>query len=180
MSGGYGSVQTALMASVLLRYALMAYAAWRDARTRTFPNGLALAFAAACAVEAVLAGGLGRAGAPDGMGGLQEGGFSLSSGLHALGMDALAAAAAFALLFALELGWRRVRGEPGLGMGDLKFLFGLMLVDPVKALMAFVLGLVALALTGLVARKRSLPLLPFIVGSYFAIILAGLSITLGM
>ena len=180
MSEEYGNAQTVLMAFLLLRYALMVYAAWHDARTRTFPNTLAVVFALVCAYEAFLCGGLTDLSVPDGMGGLQEGGFLPKTGFHVLAVNAGIAFAVFIALFAFELLWRHFRKEPGLGIGDLKFLSALMLVEPVKALIAFALGLVALALTGLLTKKRSLPLLPFIVGSYFAIIFAGCFITFGM
>lgn len=180
MSAEYGNVQTALIALLLLQYALMAYAAWRDARTRTFPNALAAAFVAVCAVVAFLGGGLTDLSVPDGLGGLQDGGFIVTAGLQALARHAIAASVVFAVLYVFELIWRNFRGQSGLGMGDLKFLFALMLAEPVKAFIAFFLGLIALAVTGTATRKSSLPFLPFVVGSYFAVLLSGLFITLGM
>ena len=180
MLAEYGNAQTALMLLTLLQYALMAYAAWRDARTRMFPNVLAAAFVIVCAAVAFCAGGIIDLSVTDGMGGLQDGGFLVASGLKALVKNAIAANVVFTLLYVFELIWRRLRREPGLGMGDLKFLFALMIAEPFKALMAFVLGLIALAFTGAITRKPALPLLPFMVGAYFIILLAGLFITFGM
>lgn len=176
----YGDVVPAALAFSLIRLALMCYAAWRDARTRTFPNGLAVALVAVCAIEAVLNGGLTDLAVPDGMGGLQDGGFIVASGLQVLVKNAIAANVVFTILYGFELIWRHFRKEPGLGMGDLKFLFVLMLAEPVKALMSFVVGLVALAVSGVATRKSSLPLLPFMAGAYFAILFASLFITFGM
>ena len=180
MSAEYGNAQTALMLLTLLQYVLMVYAAWRDARTSTFPNGLATVLVLVCAAVAFCAGGITDLAISDGLGGLQDGGFIVASGLKLLVKNAIAANVVFALLYIFELIWRHFRKEQGLGMGDLKFLFALMLAEPFKALMAFVLGLLALAFTGAATRKFTLPLLPFMVGAYFAILLAGLFITFGM
>ena len=54
--------------------------------------------------------------------------------------------------------WRRLRQAPGIGMGDAKALFALCTLD-----------LLALALSCLFTKSRSLPLLPFLV-PIFAII----------
>lgn len=176
----YGDVFMLAFAMTLLRWILMGYAAWRDARTRTFPNGLAATFVLVCAAEAFLNGGLTHLAIPDGLGGLQEGGFIVASGIQALAVNATAATVVVAVLFAFELTWRHFRKTPGIGMGDLKFLFAFMLAEPVKGLIAFMLGIVALALTGLATKRSALPLLPFVVGSYFAILSVNLFVSLSM
>lgn len=176
----YGDVAPLALLFSLARLAFMGYAAWRDARTRTFPNCLAVVLVTVCAIEAVLNGGLTDLAVPDGMGGLQDGGFIAASGLQALVKNAIAANVVFALLYVFELVWRHFRREPGLGMGDLKFLFALMIAEPFKALMSFIIGLIALAFAGAITRKSSFPLLPFMVGAYFTILLVGFLVTFGM
>lgn len=176
----YGDAFALACALTLVRWAIMGYAAWHDARTRTFPNGLAAVFVFVCAAEAFTSGGLTHLSLPDGAGGLQEGGFLVASGGRALVMNAIAANVVFAALYVFELVWRHFRNAPGIGMGDLKFLFALMLIEPVKAIIAFVLGLVALAITGVATRKSPLPLLPFVVGAYFALLIAGLFVSTGI
>lgn len=180
MSEAYGNVQAVLMVFLLVQYALMAYAAWHDARTRTYPNVLATVFVVVCVVVAFAQGGLTDLSVSDGTGGLQEGGFLVALGVRALVRNLIAANIVFAALYVFELLWRRFRKTFGLGMGDLKFLFALMISEPVKALLSFTLGLVALAITGVVTRKQSLPLLPFVVGAYFAILLLSLVIPMSM
>ncbi len=110
-----------------------------DARTRRLPNPLALALGAAA--------------------------FAASVALNGPGATAahlLCASACFLILMCLELIWRRVTGRAGLGMGDVKALFGIMLIDPPLALFAFGASLLALAVCALAARVSSLPLLPFL------------------
>mgnify|MGYP003373903816 CR=1 FL=1 len=138
------------------RWGILVYAAWRDARTRTFPNGCAAALAAVCAAWCVA--GLGGAGM--------------------LGLNAVLALAVAAALVLFERAWRRRRGEAGLGMGDVKFLAALMLCDPARALAAFAAGLLGLAAAGLALRRTSLPLLPFAVGAY-AVLSAAAVVLLG-
>ena len=176
----YGDVFVLACALTVVRWALMGYGAWRDAKTRTFPNGLAAALVFVSAVEAFGHGGLTDLSIPDGMGGLQEGGFLVATGLRTLATNLIAANIVFVVLYVFELIWRHFRKASGLGMGDLKFLFALMLVEPVNALAAFVLGLVALAVVGVATKKSALPLLPFVVGAYFVLLLAGLFVTAGM
>ena len=65
--------------------------------------------------------------------------------------------------------WRRVRHAPGIGMGDAKALFALCTFDPLGGIVAFAAALLALAAACLIAKSRSLPLLPFLV-PIFAII----------
>ena len=65
--------------------------------------------------------------------------------------------------------WRRLRQTPGIGMGDAKALFALCTLDPMGGIVAFAVALLALALSCLFTKSRSLPLLPFLV-PIFAII----------
>lgn len=65
--------------------------------------------------------------------------------------------------------WRRVRHAPGIGMGDAKALFALCTFDPLGGIVAFAAALPALAAACLIAKSRSLPLLPFL-APIFAII----------
>lgn len=119
---------------------LILVAAVVDARTRTYPAPLAVAVAAAGAWCALARG-----------------------GADTLGAHCLAACAVSGLLVVFEIAWRRGHdGTAGLGMGDVKFLFGTMLADPAYALVGFSVGLALLALVGSVCRRPSLPLLPFV------------------
>lgn len=65
--------------------------------------------------------------------------------------------------------WRRLRQAPGIGMGDAKALFALCTLDPMGGIVAFAAALLVLALSCLITKSRSLPLLPFLV-PIFAII----------
>lgn len=117
-----------------------------DARERRFPNALA----GACAVAAFA-------------------GVWLDRGVNtALDHAGLAVIVYLALVFTESL-WRRVRQTPGIGMGDAKALFALCTVDPLGGIAAFAVALLVLALSCLLTKSRSLPLLPFLV-PIFAII----------
>lgn len=119
-----------------------------DARERRFPNGLA----SACAVAALA-------------------GVWLDLGLNtALDHAGLAVIVYLALVLTESL-WRRLRQIPGIGMGDAKALFALCTLDPMGGIVAFAVALLALALalSCLFTKSRSLPLLPFLV-PIFAII----------
>ena len=117
-----------------------------DARERRFPNALA----AACAVAAFV-------------------GVWLDRGLNtALDHAGLAVIVYLSLLLTESL-WRRCRQAPGIGMGDVKALFALCTFDPLGGIVAFAVALLALAAACLIAKSRSLPLLPFLV-PIFAII----------
>lgn len=76
-------------------------------------------------------------------------------------------AASFCLCLALtgfEVAWRRIHGGAmGLGMGDIKFLAALMPAWPAGAAVSFAGGLALLAMAGVVCKKPSLPLIPFVV-----------------
>lgn len=120
--------------------------AWIDARERRFPNGLA----GACAVAALA-------------------GVWLDLGLNtALDHAGLAVIVYLALVLTESL-WRRLRQIPGIGMGDVKALFALCTFDPLGGVVAFAVALLTLAVACLIAKSRSLPLLPFLV-PIFAII----------
>lgn len=117
-----------------------------DARERRFPNALA----AACAVAAFA-------------------GVWLDLGMDtALDHAGLAVIVYLALVLTESL-WRRVRHAPGIGMGDVKALFALCTLDPLGGIVAFAVALLALAISCLLTKSRSLPLLPFLV-PIFAII----------
>jgi len=117
-----------------------------DAHERRFPNALA----AACAVAAFA-------------------GVWLDRGVNtALDHAGLAVFFYLALVLTESL-WRCVRHAPGIGMGDAKALFALCTVDPLGGIMAFAIALLVLALSCLLTKSRSLPLLPFLV-PIFAII----------
>lgn len=117
-----------------------------DARERRFPNGLS----GACAVTALA-------------------GVWLDLGLNtALDHAGLAVIVYLGLVLTESL-WRRVRHAPGIGMGDVKALFALCTFDPLGGVVAFAVALLTLAVACLIAKSRSLPLLPFLV-PIFAII----------
>ena len=117
-----------------------------DARERRFPNGLA----GACAVAALA-------------------GVWLDLGLNtALDHAGLAVIVYLGLVLTESL-WRRVRHAPGIGMGDVKALFALCTFDPLGGVVAFAVALLTLAVACLIAKSRTLPLLPFLV-PIFAII----------
>ena len=114
-----------------------------DARERRFPNGLA----GACAVAALA-------------------GVWLDLGLNTALDHAVIVYLGLVLTESL---WRRVRHAPGIGMGDVKALFALCTFDPLGGVVAFAVALLTLAVACLIAKSRSLPLLPFLV-PIFAII----------
>lgn len=117
-----------------------------DARERRFPNVLA----GACAVTALA-------------------GVWLDKGVNvALDHAGLAVIVYLALVLTESL-WRRLRQAPGIGMGDAKALFALCTFDPLGGIVAFAAALLVLALSCLITKSRSLPLLPFLV-PIFAII----------
>lgn len=117
-----------------------------DTRDRRFPNSLS----GACAVAAFA-------------------GVWLDRGMAvALDHAGLAAIVYLALVLTESL-WRRLRQIPGIGMGDAKALFALCTFDPMGGIVAFAAALLVLALSCLITKSRSLPLLPFLV-PIFAII----------
>ena len=117
-----------------------------DARERRFPNVLA----GACAVAAFA-------------------GVWLDRGMDvALDHAGLAVIVYLALVLTESL-WRRLCQVSGIGMGDAKALFALCTFDPMGGIVTFAAALLVLALSCLIAKSRSLPLLPFLV-PIFAII----------
>lgn len=134
----------AAFALLILQMLIMAYAAVHDARTRTVSNGLVVVLALACAIGTCLS----RA---------------------ALGAHVACALGAMGTLTVFECAWRHVKGEAGLGMGDVKFLGAIMLRTPLLGIVSFACGLAGVALVGTVLRARSLPLLPFMVVSFIAL-----------
>lgn len=117
-----------------------------DARERRFPNELA----GACVVAAFA-------------------GVWLDLGLNTTLDHAGLAVIVYLALVLTESLWRRLRQIPGIGMGDAKALFALCTLDPMGGIVAFAAALLVLALSCLITKSRSLPLLPFLV-PIFAII----------
>ena len=117
----------------------LAVAALIDLRERRLPNALAAVIACAAAALSYL-----------------------TAGWQTLLVHALMALAVCGALFGFELGWRQANHEAGLGMGDLKALFSLMLLDPWGGLFTFAFSLFAMAVSGVIMGRRALPLLPFI------------------
>ena len=117
-----------------------------DARERRFPNELA----GACAVAAFA-------------------GVWLDAGLNTALDHAGLAVIVYLSLVLTESLWRRLRQATGIGMGDAKALFALCTLDPMGGVVAFAAALLVLALSCLITKSRSLPLLPFLV-PIFAII----------
>ena len=117
-----------------------------DARERRFPNALA----GTCAVAALA-------------------GVWLDLGLNTALDHAGLAVIVYLVLVLTESLWRRLRQAPGIGMGDVKALFALCTFDPMGGIVAFAAALLVLALSCLLTKSRSLPLLPFLV-PIFAII----------
>lgn len=139
----------AVLGALLAVQALLA--AGIDAKIRRLPNMLAATFAVTAGLRAFFAGGVGE-----------------------LARHAVCALVVCGALVAFELLWRRSHdGAAGIGMGDVKFLFGAMLANPLLAIVAFAVGLAALAIAGLVLRVPSLPALPFIVGALGALAMIG-------
>lgn len=141
----------ALKALPVLFFALCAAAAVVDIRTRRLPHALWLALTASAALLGLVA-----------------------SGPLVLARHACAGVLMASVLVAFECIWRaRHEGASGIGMGDVKALFALALLEPVLALVSFALGLLALGVFGIAARRRTLPALPFILGA-FALVVGGL------
>lgn len=117
-----------------------------DARERRFPNELA----GTCVVAAFA-------------------GVCLDKGVNTALDHAGLAVIVYLSLVLTESLWRRLRQTPGIGMGDVKALFALCTLEPMGGIVAFAAALLTLAAACLIAKSRSLPLLPFLV-PIFAII----------
>ena len=121
-----------------------------DARERRFPNELA----GACAVAAFA-------------------GVWLDLGLNTTLDHAGLAVIVYLALVLTESLWRRLRQIPGIGMGDAKALFALCTLDPMGGIVAFAAALLVLALSCLITKSRSVPLLPFLVPIFARIEVVG-------
>lgn len=117
-----------------------------DARERRYPNALA----GACAVAALA-------------------GVWFDKGVNTSLDHAGLAVIVYLSLVLTESLWRCLRQTPGIGMGDVKALFALCTLDPMGGIVAFAVALLVLAISCLLTKSRSLPLLPFLV-PIFAII----------
>ena len=117
-----------------------------DVRERRFPNALA----GVCAVAALA-------------------GVWLDRGMNTALDHAGLAVIVYLVLVLTESLWRCLRQISGIGMGDAKALFALCTLDPLGGIVAFAAALLALALSCLITKSRSLPLLPYLV-PIFAII----------
>lgn len=149
-----GALRAALLAACLaVAVAALALGAVSDVRERRFPNRLAALLAAACAAASFF----------------WRGPWHLAGGA--------AAAVCISLLLASAESVLRRSGRTAVGMGDVKALFALMLLDPAPALAAFALALGMLAAWGLARGERTLPLLPFLAASS-CVVLAGYIIQL--
>lgn len=135
---GYSAGDILAGAAQLFFFVLVAAAIAFDARERRVPNGLVLAMLACGAAIAWC-----------------------RNDAVARGVVFGAALTVCVALVAAEVLWRKWRGHAGLGMGDIKVLFCMMLVHPVVAVSSFALGLFALAVAAVAMRRQSLPLMPF-------------------
>lgn len=69
-------------------------------------------------------------------------------------------------LVAFELVWRRFFGRVGIGMGDVKVFFSLVVVSPQLAVISFCAALIMLAVYCAARRQGTAPLLPFLSGCF--------------
>lgn len=160
--------------SMLAFTALLLLASVIDARSRRFPNALAAAMAALALAVALIAaeGRASRLALTPASEPVGDAALALMT-LRQLAVPLACAAILCAVLFGFELLWRRARGSAGLGMGDVKLLFALVLADPARGVIAFAGGLALLALACLASRKASLPLIPFVFPAWVAAVLIG-------
>lgn len=91
---------------------------------------------------------------------------STDGGGNVLCRRLLAALLLCLLLLLVELFWRHFFGQTGLGVGDIKVLFSLVLMQPLVAAMALCVSLLLLALFCLLFHRHNAPLLPFLFLSY--------------
>ena len=123
----------------LFFYTMLVIASVIDVRSRRCPNFLTGALAV-CAIAIAF----------------------LDDGLRVCLYRLIEASFVCALLVAFEIFWRKHRGTVGIGMGDIKVLFALIMVGPFAGILSFGFGLLGLALVGFIMGSRTLPALPFI------------------
>lgn len=123
--------------------------AYIDARSRRLPNALAVCICLLCALHALSSRGMGQ-----------------------LVVNIACATGTSAAILLTELAWRRYRRAIGIGMGDIKLLFALMLRSPLLGAASFTAGLICLAIAALITRQRTLPLIPFIAPVYLVMLMA--------
>ncbi len=128
---------------LVLYFVLLFVSAAFDARLRICPNWLSISLAV-CAIVFV----------------------SFDCGGNIFCRRLLAALLLCLLLLLVELFWRHFFGQTGLGIGDIKVLFSLVLVQPLVAVVALCVSLLSLALFCLLFRRHNAPLLPFLFLSY--------------
>lgn len=126
-----------------LFFVLLSAAALMDVRFRICPNGLSAA-----------------------LGAVSVGYAWQVLGLAVACRRILLAVLICAVLVAFELVWRRISRRAGIGMGDVKVLFSLMVVNPQLATLSFCIGLITLAMFCAIRRQGAAPLLPFISGCF--------------
>lgn len=128
-------------------------AAILDARTRRFPNVLAVSMALTCLA-------------------LRCAEYGVRSALPAIGISSFVVA----ILVLFEVRWRQAHaGALGLGLGDIKYLGALCLWRPGAALVSFAASLCLLACCGVAFRRPSLPLLPFSVPLFMCSLALGVA-----
>lgn len=128
-------------------------AAILDARTRRFPNVLAVSMALTCLA-------------------LRCAEYGVLSALFAIGISSFVVT----ILVLFEVRWRQAHaGALGLGLGDIKFLGALCLWRPGAALVSFAASLCLLACCGVAFRRSSLPLLPFSVPLFMCSLALGVA-----
>ncbi|MDO4437068.1 MAG: hypothetical protein Q4B77_03880 [Coriobacteriaceae bacterium] len=136
--------------ALIIIFLLMLVAACVDARSRRFPFALFIALACTCLLASWL-----------------------RDGPRLVAVNALMALGVCGTLVLLELAWRAFhQGAAGLGMGDIKYLFAVMLWRPMLGIASVCGGLFTLAVCGVILRRPSLPLLPFAVPVAFVFALA--------
>lgn len=123
-------------------------AAYIDARSRRLPNALAVCICLLCALHALSSRGMGQ-----------------------LLVNSACATGTSTAILLTELAWRRYRRAVGIGMGDIKLLFALMLRSPLLGAASFTAGLICLAIAALITQQRTLPLIPFIAPTYLVMLM---------
>ncbi|QWT17094.1 hypothetical protein KPC83_04410 [Collinsella sp. zg1085] len=138
----------------ILIYVFLGYASYRDSIERRFPHGLA-GIMCLLALSTHLIGPLYF---------LLLGQIIGSQAFHMV-VASLSATLPMSLLITLaligiELLWRHVLGQMGMGMGDIKLIGILSIINPYLALISLAGGLMLSALVCLVMRRKSFPAIP--------------------